>query len=196
MNAIANLFLLSVLWAVFCLPLLTVGPATAATLAVISEWQRKENDSVIRSFFRLFRLHFKQGMLIGNLWILSGILLSVDLFFVLHMQVSWNLIPLFLVTLAMLLWAFLGTAIFPCMIHSAKKGFSLVKLSFTIAFLDIQTTFAVLILWTAAILLFTVSPVLMMASFVPIFYIHLQFFFRSMNLLKSRVSLEMKLLDS
>lgn len=191
-QAVTNMFILSALWIVFCLPVITAGPSTVAMFAVIREWQRDGNDSVVRSFFHLFRLHFKQGIIIGNIWIFSGVILTADLFFVLHMQTSWNIIPLSFIGLAIFLWVFTGTALFPCLIHYKKKGFSLVKVSFTLAFLDMQTTFAVLLLWVAGILMFITSPVFMIASFVLISYVHLRFSLRSFEQLESRLSLDLQ----
>ena len=65
MKLVANVLTLNILWLIGCLPLITIGSSTVATLAVLREWQTTENDSVIHSFARFFRLHFKQGFLSG-----------------------------------------------------------------------------------------------------------------------------------
>lgn len=176
---VANYMILTVLWVVGCLPVATIGPSTAAVYGVIREWQVHGNDNVVRSFFQKFRSHFKQGFLIGNGWVLAGFVLAADLYVVLHLESGWNLMFLSIIGMAILLWLLVGTALFPCLIHTDLGGWKLLKASFVLAFSDIGTAVGVLFFWVAGFLLFWVSPVLMMACFVGIAYVSLIFSMKS-----------------
>jgi uncharacterized membrane protein YesL len=183
---IANYMILTGFWVLGCMLVVTIGPSTGAALAVIREWQLNKNDSVIRSFFRLFRVHFKQGFWVGNGWILAGVILSADLYVVLHLEFSWKVIFISLIGTACLLWLLVGTALFPCLIHYRKTGWSLVKASFVLTFSDIQTSIGILLFWFAGLLLFWYSPVLMLVCTVLIFYVTFHFSIRSFEKLEKR----------
>ncbi|WP_371862567.1 hypothetical protein [Mesobacillus foraminis] len=98
---------------------------------------------MFRSFFQEFRVHFKQGFLIGNGWVLSG-LSYPQMYVVLHHETSWNLIFLSLIGTAILLWLLVGTALFPCLIHTELTGWKLLKASFILAFSDLGTAVGIL----------------------------------------------------
>ena len=183
---IANFMILTGFWILGCMPIVTIGPSTAAALAVIREWQLNKNDSVIRSFFQLFQVHFKQGFWIGNGWILVGVVLSADLYVVLHLESSWKVMFISLIGAVSLLWLLVGTALFPCLIHYRKTGWSLVKASFVVTFSDIQTSIGIMLFWFAGFLLFWYSPVLMLVCVVLIFYVTFRFSMRSFEKLEKR----------
>lgn len=192
MKPVANIFILNVLWLIGCLPLITIGPSTAATLAVLREWQIMGDDSVIRSFFRLFRLHFKQGFLVGNTWMIVGAILALYLFFVTHLPSGWNIFLVSFVGTVCLLWLLVSTALFPCMIHYQKAGLDLIKQSFILAFLDLQTACGILLFWIAASLLFWFSPVLMLFSFIFISYVTVRFSLYSFERLERYEIMQLK----
>ncbi|MCP3763769.1 DUF624 domain-containing protein [Domibacillus sp. A3M-37] len=183
---VTNFLILNVLWIIGCLPIITVGPSTVAALAVLREWQISGNDSVFRSFFRLFQLHFKQGLLIGNGWIMGVVLFTIDLLFVLHLQSDWKIWILSLIGTVFLLWLLVGTALFPCLVHYQKSGLSLIKWSFISAFSDLQSACAILLFWLASALLFWISPVLMLFSFILISYVTIRFSLSSFERLEQR----------
>ena len=192
MKLMANIFTLNILWLISCLPLITIGPSTAATLAVLREWQTTGNDSVIHSFFRFFRLHFKQGFLVGNVWMLIGAILALDLFFVTHLPSGWNLLLVSFVGTICLIWLLVSTALFPCLIHYQKAGLDLIKQSFILAFLDLQSSCGILLLWVAAGLLFWFSPVLMLFSFILISYVTIRFSLHAFERLEKQEIMRLK----
>ena len=59
--------LLSVLWALVCLPVFTVGPATAALYFTVVHCLRGGETATLTFFFRSFRENFKVGVLAGLL---------------------------------------------------------------------------------------------------------------------------------
>lgn len=183
---IANYMILSGFWILGCMLVVTIGPSTAAALAVIREWKLNKNDSVIRTFFQLFRVHFKQGLLIGNGWFLVGLVLSTDLYVVLHIDSVWKILYISIIGSACLLWLLVGTTLFPCLIYYQKRGWSLVKASFVLTFSDIQTAFAIMLFWFAGVLLFWYMPVLMLVGMVFIFYVTFCFSIRSFKKLEKQ----------
>ena len=61
---ITDLILLNLLFVLTCLPVFTVGAATAALYTMCFRLMREEYSSIFRSYFQAFRSNFKQATLI------------------------------------------------------------------------------------------------------------------------------------
>ena len=59
MTLFANLVILNLLWLLCCLPVITAGAATASAYYVVFRWLTKEDDAVIKPFFKAFRQNFR-----------------------------------------------------------------------------------------------------------------------------------------
>ena len=76
---VADCLMLSVLWMVCSVPVITLVPATAALYCVALKMARKEESGILRDFFRSFRDNFKQGIALSFLFLLIGLVLLADL---------------------------------------------------------------------------------------------------------------------
>ena len=72
---IANIILLSCTWLICSIPVLTIGPATAALYYVAQKLVAGENPKIFRSFFHSFRDNLKQGMILALIFGISAALL-------------------------------------------------------------------------------------------------------------------------
>ena len=72
---------LSFLWAAACVPVVTIGPATAALYFAVVRHVRRREDGAFKAFFHSFRMNFKQG-------ILATLVVLVPAFF---LQLGWRL---------------------------------------------------------------------------------------------------------
>jgi len=61
-SAVADLIGLSVLWLVCCIPVVTIGPATAALYYAVTKCVRRLEGGVCRSFFHSFGQNWRQGV--------------------------------------------------------------------------------------------------------------------------------------
>ena len=94
MNELADLILLSLLWILCCLPVITIGPGTTALYYVMLKKMRGEGDEGIwRLFVRSFRRNFKQGLVLGLVTVALIVLLYVAIQF--YAQAQGLLRPLF-----------------------------------------------------------------------------------------------------
>ena len=57
----ADLCLLNIVFVITCLPVFTIGAATAALYSVCSQMLKNEESGIFRSYFRAFRENFRQG---------------------------------------------------------------------------------------------------------------------------------------
>lgn len=65
MHKLFDLTVLNWLWLLCCLPVLTIGPATAAVYSVTLKMARDEDNGVAKPFFRAFRENFLQALLLS-----------------------------------------------------------------------------------------------------------------------------------
>lgn len=68
---------ISVAWAICCVPVVTIGAATAALNRVAHNWMRERSDCTLKNFFAAFKENFKGGTLV---WLILLVPLAVILF--------------------------------------------------------------------------------------------------------------------
>lgn len=78
-NTATNYFLLSLLWLVISIPLVTIFPATVAVFGVLRVWREEDREDLLGPFFGTFRAKFWQSLLIGIGWTAIGAILGVDI---------------------------------------------------------------------------------------------------------------------
>lgn len=81
LSRLTDLVFLSFLWFVCCLPVITIGPATAAMYFVAMKLARKEEVKIGTTFFQSFKVNFKQGIVLNLIFIAVGAVLAADLFY-------------------------------------------------------------------------------------------------------------------
>lgn len=78
LSRITDLMILSALWLLCCLPIITIGPATSALCYVALKMARDEESGITRAFFHAFKVNFKQGLVLSLIFLVLGFILYVD----------------------------------------------------------------------------------------------------------------------
>lgn len=81
---VADFILLNLLFIVLCIPVITIGPATAALIHTTLKLSEDENRTLVKPFWNEFKRDFTKKML---LWIVYLILISA---FIYTTQFYWN----------------------------------------------------------------------------------------------------------
>ena len=68
LGCLGDLVILSLLWGICSIPLVTIGPATAALYDCTVRCVRRKEDGLFTRFFRTFRAELKTGILSTLLW--------------------------------------------------------------------------------------------------------------------------------
>ena len=92
LSRLADMFFLSVMWLVCCLPIITIGPSTAAMYYVALKWARKEDVKISSAFFDAFKKNFKQGVALNLIFIVVGTVLVLDYFIMSAQQSTYGTI--------------------------------------------------------------------------------------------------------
>lgn len=78
LDKIGNLVIASLLWLVCSLPMVTMGLATTALYYTVVKVVRHERDSLLRQYYEALRREWKQGLILGGLYLLAFALIMFD----------------------------------------------------------------------------------------------------------------------
>lgn len=78
MNKLVNIFFISVLWLVWCVPIVTVGASTTAMYYTVNKVLRHNRSYVFKEFWSAFKSNFKQSTILWLILLAVGALMSVD----------------------------------------------------------------------------------------------------------------------
>ena len=152
-NKICDIVLLSIVYVLCCIPIITIGPATTALYYSVVKVIRRERGYLFGEFFKSFKANFKSGSFITILLVVAYLILWVDRNYAKSLSESNpNLgFALTCVFNAMfIILTLIAIYVFPVLSRFTIKGFQLIKTSFFISIRHLPSTILV-----AAILLIT-----------------------------------------
>lgn len=175
LRAITNVIILNFLWVIGSMPLFTIGPSTAAMYGVIRKWHLHQEHSVIRCYINEYRLHLKQGFVVGTPWILFGGILLVDVYYFLQISSSLKAFFIAITVVVFILYLITSGVFFPVLVHYQAKGFTLIKQAFTYSLVDPKTSFAIFLMWTGVAVTMYYAPLALFVIVVPVSMITFRF---------------------
>ncbi len=76
---IVDIIIISMIWSLLCIPIITIGPATTALYYTVVKVIRRERGYLIREFFTAFKNNFKVGALSTIILLFMYLILVFDL---------------------------------------------------------------------------------------------------------------------
>jgi len=158
-----DVIILSLVWIVLCIPIVTIGPSNTALYYATVKVIRRERGYLLREFFKSFRLNFKKGLIVGVFLTLCYIVLGFDLMW------AWNYLKNGGAMGSILLGAFAAISIlvacFSIYIYPILSRFEmsikqLVKASIFMSLRHLPSTIAMLIITAAGFVLVYMIPIL------------------------------------
>jgi uncharacterized membrane protein YesL len=137
-------FQLNILWLLFCLPVVTIFPATVAMYCVTRQWILHKDYSVFRSFLHYFKENFKQSFLIGLIWTVFAGLFLVD-FILMKNFGSFQYILFPVLTFLGILVMFITIFIFPMIANYNMNWLNYLKNSLFFSIRYLPTTLAAIL---------------------------------------------------
>lgn len=80
LGKICDVVFLSLIWMVFCIPIITFGPANTALYYATVKVIRRERGYLFREFYKSFKLNFKRGAIIGVMITICFVILFLDIY--------------------------------------------------------------------------------------------------------------------
>ena len=154
---ITDLILLNLLFLLTCLPIFTIGAATAALYDVCFRLMREEYSGIAKSYFRAFRNNFRQGTLI---WLLLLVVIVPALF---YFYVLFSLDSLlrylgFLFVILGLLCAMTASYVFPWISQFENTTLQALKNALILSLSRLPRTFCILVINAVPLITWFFSP--------------------------------------
>lgn len=158
LGRIMDFILLSILWFICCIPVVTIVPSTAALYYVMLKIVRKEEIRPFFNFFHAFRDNLKQGCVLTLIFIMITALLYADYRI---MTVQAGAIGSILCILFLLL-AVLAAAVmlytFPLQAQFSNTVFRTLKNAFLLSLIKLPNTFLLLVLHSMPLWVVMAAP--------------------------------------
>ena len=153
---LTNLVCLNILWLVCCIPVFTAGAATAALYHTVFLYHNKEDDAVLRPFFRAFRTNFKQSTLLFLPLFAALLLVVFDLVYL--ASYGKGTAVLFLLILVILLLMGMLIHLFPLIARFDMNAKALLRTAFSLTALHLPGTLTVIALLALPVILLLFFP--------------------------------------
>ncbi len=135
---LADTLWLNLLWIITSLPIVTIGPATAALYHVTLSMADDQYVSLTTDFFKGFKDHCKKSIKLGLVLLLMGLVLGIDGYIFMRMKfenVFWTLgfaayIPISILYLVVCIYAFPLQAMFDNTLHQLLKNALLIGIRY------------------------------------------------------------------
>ena len=159
---LTNLVMLNILWLVCCIPVFTAGAATTALYHTIFQYHTKQDDAVLKPFFRAFRNNFKQATL---LWIVTVLPLGLIVFDVVYLASSGRGTGiLFLLIICAVVVLGMQVYLFPLIARFEMNTKALLRTAASLVVLHIPTTLLVLVLNVMPFAVYAYDPMAFLHS--------------------------------
>lgn len=142
-----KLLQLNLIYVLFCIPIVTIGPATAAMTKIVHCFTEEKPVFLFSDFWDAFKANFKQGFVVGLLdLLLTFCIFQAFLFYwqkTLESSMYWILIGI--VLMFTLIFIFANFYIYLMMATVNLKVLYMIKNAFLLSFLGVRTNFLTLI---------------------------------------------------
>lgn len=159
LNKIVDFLLLNFLWFLFCLPVITIFPATAAMFGVVRSWLRKEEPGTTKLFITLFKDNVKHGLILGVVWALLGSLFTFNVFVGFQMDGSIKMILMPFLLIIIILYFYTSIFVFPIMVNYQLNWMEVIKNSFLFSLGHPLTSLLGISILTVVIMLTFIIPI-------------------------------------
>lgn len=113
MGRVADVFLLTMLWAVCSLPVITIGASTSALYYVSLKMAKNREGYLWKSFFKAFKDNFTQSTVIWVIMLAVGVFLGMDLYFFYGQESQAAVFVFWLFFVFVILYLFVAVLVFP-----------------------------------------------------------------------------------
>ncbi len=163
LNKVSDVCLISILWLICCLPLVTIGASTTAAYYTIVKVVRRQIGTMHREFFRSFKSNLKESMIINLIYLVMGGLLVFNIYTVYQSlqttdsAFAFNLLFFYVLVLLLVIGAAIYT--YPVLSRFSMGRLALVKFSLFAMFRHMPTTILLLALFIASLFVIVVFPI-------------------------------------
>lgn len=113
MGRLADIFFLTLLWAVCSLPIITIGASTTALYSVTLKIAEGKEGYIIRNFFSAFKENFGSSTLVWLIMLVIGMFFGWDLYYYYHLPMKAAVLVFWMFFVLTVVYFFVLAIIFP-----------------------------------------------------------------------------------
>jgi len=145
LNKVADMVILNFVALICCIPIFTIGASLTALHYVCLKIARGEEGYIIRSFFKSFKLNFKQATAIWMMFLGMFAILFVDFWFLRGMEGTFSTVLLCILLIATAIILFTLTFVFPVLSKFDNTVWRTIKNAFFISILQLPRTIVMIV---------------------------------------------------
>lgn len=146
LSRLIDIVLVSALWFLTSIPIITVGASTTAMYDVTLHLVLDDKSEIIPLFFGSFKKNFGRATAVYLAFIASGLFLAADLWSAVNWDVSFRMVLIVMILAASWFWMAALTHAFPGLAWYEGKPFAVVKKVFLMAMKNGVYTMFIIIL--------------------------------------------------
>lgn len=166
MGKLVDMAVLTGLWLLCSLPVITVGASTSALFYVTLKLARNQEGYTVSSFFKAFKANMKQGLCAGLIGLALSVFLACDLYCYYQMGSRGGTVLFCIFLTATLLCLMVFTYLFPLMARCEADLKKLFMMAFVMSVRNFGWTLLMIVaaVCILAIGLFVAAPLLMVGA--------------------------------
>ena len=175
MNRVADIMWLNILFVICCIPVITVGASVTAMYYVTLKMVRNEESYITKSFFKSFKLNFKQATVIWLILLFAGGLLFFD-YAIMTGRFGVNIenstlasIMQVLLIVVLIFYIFTSTFVFPVLSKFYNSIKNTIKNAFIMSIRHFPVTLSCIAIGIVVALLIIYVPIMLMFSIFLLF---------------------------
>lgn len=159
LSKFVDIIIISLVWLICCIPIITIGPATTSLYYAVVKVIRRERGYLVREFFRSFKMNFKIGTISGIILTLLYLILFFDRNFAASLEGNQRVIMYSIFNVMLLLLFCTTLYIFPILSRFNVGVKQLFKTSLFLAIRHLPTTILLAIITIAFMLGTYIIPI-------------------------------------
>ena len=153
MGKLVDVFILTLLWAVCCIPIITIGPASTAVYYVTLKLVRDEESYTVRSFFKSFKENFKQATIIWIILLAVVTVLGIDFYVFTHSETEVSGVIQVAVMVAAIMVLFTTMYLFPVLAKFDNTIMKTIKNALILSLVQFPKTILMIIVYLIPIII-------------------------------------------
>lgn len=179
LTKVSDICIISILWLIFCIPVVTLGASTTAAYYTMVKVVRRERGTVLKEFFKSFTQNLKDSMIINIVYLFLFGILGFNIYCMYQELgntdngIAFQMLFIYLALLLLLITICIYT--YPVLSRFEMKRFTLVKFSVLIMIRNFPVSLLLLAIFIISFIIMVVCPLGVL--FVPGVCLYLYSFF-------------------
>ena len=164
LSKFVDIIIISLVWLVCCIPVVTIGPATASLYYAVVKVIRRERGYLVREFFHSFKMNLKTGLISGVVITLLYLVLFFDRRFATSLTGTQGFVMLSIFNAMLLLLLCVTIYMFPVLSRFSVGVKQLFKTSLFMAVRHLPTTILLVIITAVCLLGTYIMPIVILVT--------------------------------